>query len=242
MKKIVLSVVTMLSLAACGGTSAPSTGTPGTGNPVTPGPVTTPLPAWLVPTAGAPVGSGGGVSTVYISPNEFEIGLMTLINEVRVSGTVNGQPVPAGSCAAGVKGLQPLRYSGLLAHAARMHTEYMRATLDGGHVERIPSAPQFWGERFSDRVQKSADVLKIKYEQPNGEIVGSSERSAELAVVAYLNSPGHCKLIIRPDYVRFGAGWAGDLSLPDPVNDGSDPQVISSRWLAISSNAVVFDY
>lgn len=241
-KTITLALTLALSLAitACTPPSTPGPVDPGPVNPgpVNPGPVD---PGPLLPQAGAPVGSGTGVSTVYLSPNDFEIGMMTLINEVRVSGTLNGGPVPAGSCAEGVKGLSPLRYSGLMAHAARMHTHYRRETLaPGGHVETLPDAPSFWGAEVWDRVDHSAQVLNIPVQRWGGEIIMSGARSPEISVTAYLQSAGHCKIIMKPSLLTMGAGWEGDLNLPDPTYDEYMANPLS--WNKVSTDTVVFGY
>lgn len=73
-----IALTAALTLSAC----SPSGGTIPPPQPA--------APAYWVPEAGAPVGTGTGFSKVRLTPNAWDLRVLELTNEVRTKGTLNG--------------------------------------------------------------------------------------------------------------------------------------------------------
>lgn len=134
-----------------------------------------------IPPAGAPAGWQGGQATdsasersekvVFTSPNSAEVAMMNAVNEVRRSGTINGQDAVTGTCAApstisggGFARRSQLDYSGVLSFADTKHATYMIKVANEGTSETKTTDPLFYGENPYKRAQRSSmDNRKASY-------------------------------------------------------------------------------
>lgn len=243
MKRFAASLIVLSALlASCGGTT-PTTPTPpnttipepSTPPPPTPTPTPTPEPTpptptpttVFIPAVGATVGSGDGTvtGTVRISPNAEEIELLTLTNELRTKGTVNGQNFTASTCVDGTfkkDTLQPLTFHGLLSYAARKHSTYLSEVGYDGHVELQPESPFFYAATRGDRLNRAyadhgldplgitpGEVLATGYTRPN----------ATATLRDWMSSPSHCKILMWDSTKFMGAGY-----------HYSEPNTAANRW------------
>ncbi|RTR23128.1 CAP domain-containing protein [Deinococcus radiophilus] len=225
MRKILLTLPALL-LASCGvlgGPPAPNPGPAPLPDPVPP--VTTPDPgpqpqpqptAPFIPAAGAAVGTGDGtkLGTVYVSPNAQEVDFMTLLNEVRTKGTVNGVDVRAGTCLAGVEPgtLKPLTYNGVMAYASRKHSTYLGTWGFEGHNELNTAHPNFYGASYADRVTRAYQELADgAFPNAGGEMVaygsGNSNLFAAQTVTGFVHSLPHCQILAQNNIASIGVGY-----------------------------------
>lgn len=227
MRHLIVLTVGALLLASCngGGTVTPPTEqpnppieTPPPSNPNPPTNPTTPTDKPLyVPNAGAAVGSGDGTKegTVYIAPTAEDIQLLTLVNEVRTKGTLNGVDITKGTCVEGsFVPLNPLTYNGLYAFAARKHADYVVFNNTKTHYENDSSSPYFYGITVKDRVQRSylekAGISK-EYEGDNttpygGELLDPAASEIPQTIIDFMHSPNHCKAMMRVGLTDIGTG------------------------------------
>ncbi|MCD0164149.1 CAP domain-containing protein [Deinococcus sp. 12RED42] len=225
MKRFAASLIVLSALlASCGGTT-PTTPTPPNTTipePTTPMPPPTPEPTpptptpttVFIPAVGATVGSGDGTvtGTVRISPNAEEIELLTLINELRTKGTVNGQNFTANTCVDGTfkkDTLQPLTFHGLLSYAARKHSTYLSEVDYDGHMELQTESPFYYGGTVQERFDRAyIDHNLIPPKLKPGEIVGTGmSRSNAVAILRdWMASPGHCAVLMYEQAKHMGAG------------------------------------
>ena len=222
MRRILLTLPVLL-LAACGPTGGPPAPAPNPGPDPVP-PVTTPDPgpqpqpqpqptAPFIPAAGAAVGTGDGtkLGTVYVSPNAQEVEFITLLNEVRTKGTVNGVDVRAGTCLAGVQPgtLKPLTYNGVMAYASRKHSTYMGTWGFEGHDEFNTAHPNFYGQRLGDRLYRAYAELGLGTPGmvSGGEIVTANGNQASQAIDAFLHSLPHCQILAQNNITSIGVGY-----------------------------------
>ena len=221
MRKILLTLPVLL-LASCGPIGGPPAPNPGPAPlpapvpPVTnpdPGPQPQPQPAApFIPAAGAAVGTGDGtkLGTVYVSPNAQEVEFMTLLNEVRTKGTVNGVDVRAGTCLAGVQPgtLKPLTYNGVMAYASRKHSTYLGTWGFEGHDELNTAHPNFYGASYADRVTRAHQELAGGiFPNAGGEIVTANGNQASQAIDAFLHSLPHCQILAQNNIASIGVGY-----------------------------------
>ncbi|NTX99113.1 hypothetical protein BXU09_18360 [Deinococcus sp. LM3] len=244
MKRLAASVILLSALlASCGGTTPttppppttnipePSTPTPTpTPEPVPPTPTPTPPPApttVFIPVAGAAVGSGDGtvIGTVRVSPSTQEVEVMTLANELRTKGTLNGQPAIAKTCAEGTfraNELQPLTYQGLLSYAARKHSTYVAEVSYDGHDELQTDSTFFYGaspRARKDRAYEEFSVPALNFGP--GEIVatGRTRPTADAVLRAWMASAPHCAILMSANAKFMGAGYAY-----------AEPNTAANRW------------
>lgn len=171
-----------------------------------------PKPVFL-PGAGAPVGSGDGTKegAVYVSPSAQEVEVLSLVNEVRTKGTLQGAPATAGTCVDGSFSPRPaLTYNGLFAFAARKHAEYLaNAGYGDGHNETQTGSPYFYGANMTARVQRAySEQAGLSTPFYGSEISTAARNDAQEAVKAWLVSPVHCQVLMRADYKQMGSGMA----------------------------------
>ena len=171
----------------------------------------------FIPAAGAAVGTGDGtkLGTVYVSPNAQEVDFMTLLNEVRTKGTINGTDARAGTCLEGVQPgtLKPLTFNGVMAYASRKHSEYLGSWGYEGHEELNSSHPNFYGATVGDRIRRAYSELRLGAPGmvSGGEMAayGSSNfnLSATQTVTGFLHSPPHCQLLAQNNIASVGVGY-----------------------------------
>lgn len=242
MRKILLTLPVLL-LASCGPIGGPPAPNPGPAPlpapvpPVTnpdPGPQPQPQPtAPFIPAAGAAVGTGDGtrLGTVYVSPNAQEVEFMTLLNEVRTKGTVNGVDVRAGTCLAGVQPgtLKPLTYNGVMAYASRKHSTYMGTWGFEGHEELNSAHPNFYGYDLADRIYRAYAELGLGTPGmvSGGENVTARGNQASQAIDAFLHSPPHCTSISQNDIASVGVGY---VNAPYESGTPTKPTVYDNNW------------
>ncbi|CAM3407592.1 CAP domain-containing protein [Deinococcus saxicola] len=235
---ILLSAVLLLS--GCGGVTPPTdpqigvgtTPAPGTPTPIpTPTPNPTPSsPVLFIPAAGAAVGTGDGTKTgtVYVSPSAEEVQLMKFVNEVRTTGKINGTDATAGSCVAGkFTPLKPLTFNGLFAYAARKHATYLSEVGYEGHTESQTASPFFYGATVRDRLIRAyRELAGLTKTYPQGvdnrmdlggENAAANYSTPEVALREWMQSPGHCANIMRPEHLMMGLGFHDS-----PVNVASN--------------------
>lgn len=231
MRNLLLLTVGALLLASCngGGTVTPpidqpttpiETTPPGNTEPTNPpnnptNPTDKPL---YIPGAGAAVGSGDGTKegTVYIVPTAEDIQLLTLVNEVRTKGTLNGVDITKGTCVDGsFTPLNALTYNGLFAYAARKHAEYVVRNESVTHYEDDSNSPYFYGATVRDRVQRAyleqAGLNKV-YQGDNtttygGELLAPIAGDASETVLDFMHSPNHCRAMMRLGLTDIGTGY-----------------------------------
>lgn len=235
MRNLLLLTVGALLLASCngGGTVTPPTDqnpppieTPPSTNPPTDPPTnpptnpTTPTDKPLyVPGAGAAVGSGDGTKegTIYVIPTAEDIQLLTLVNEIRTKGTLNGVDITKGTCVDGsFTPLNALTYNGLFAYAARKHADYVVFNDTGEHSELNSSSPYFYGTTVRERVQRAyleQAGLNKAYQGDNstpygGELLAPVAPEVPQAILAFMHSPSHCKAMMRVGLTDIGTGYA----------------------------------
>lgn len=240
MKKI-LFILPMLALAACGGGGIGGAIKDGGGSgPTPPTPPAPPAPtAIFIPQAGAAVGSGDGskLGTVYVSPNTQEVALMQFVNEVRTKGTIAGVWALNGTCVDGAftpGTLGELTYNGVLAYAARKHATYNGTYGYEGHDETQPTHPNFYGATMQDRVDRAFAELASGHKVGfgwSGENVGFGYSKAADMMHTWIESPGHCRHIMRPENRTMGMGTFHS-SVPPHYNAESKP-VSPNTWVQL---------
>jgi uncharacterized protein YkwD len=112
--------------------------------------------------------------------------VIQLVNQARSQGRVCGnQRFGAAS---------PLSANASLTRAAQVHTQDMAARRQIGHTGSN-------GSSVGDRARQAG------YEWRRiAENVAAGQRSASAVVQSWLNSPGHCRNIMNPDYREIGVG------------------------------------
>ncbi|CAM3953777.1 CAP domain-containing protein [Deinococcus frigens] len=201
-----------LLLSGCGVT--PPTGSETSTPTPTPKPTPTPASAVLfIPAAGAAVGTGDGTKTgtVYVTPSAEEVQLMKFVNEVRTTGKISGADATAGSCVAGkFTPLKPLTFNGLFAYAARKHATYLSEVGYEAHTESQTASPFFYGATVVDRLVRaykeegtmSMNINAYGY----GANAAANLPTPEAALRAWMQSPGHCANLMRPEHTMMGLG------------------------------------
>jgi len=114
--------------------------------------------------------------------------VLRLVNELRVEGCYCGnERMPPAA---------PLIWNEQLAEAAHKHSEDMRNHKNMSHTGSD-------GSTFYER------VLRTGYDPSAvGENVAQGQRTPEVVVMAWQQSPGHCKNMMRPDFTEIGVGKA----------------------------------
>ncbi|MCD0174366.1 CAP domain-containing protein [Deinococcus sp. 14RED07] len=243
MKRLAASLIVLSALlASCGGTTPttptpPNTTIPEPSTPTPPTPTPTPSPeptpptptptTVFIPVVGATVGSGDGTvtGTVRISPNAEEIELLTLINELRTKGTVNGQNFTANTCVDGTfkkDTLQPLTFHGLLSYAARKHSTYIAEVGYDGHNELQTTSPFFYGGTPRERKDRAYSDFAVPASYLGlGEIVatGRTRPTPEAALRDWMASSPHCSILMNTTLKFMGAGYAY-----------AEPNTAANRW------------
>jgi uncharacterized protein YkwD len=100
----------------------------------------------------------------------------------------------------------PVAWNGRLALAALGHSGNLAEGHYFSHKERDGSDP-------ADRATRAGYAWRLV-----GENIASGNRSAQEAVQAWLDSPGHCANIMNPGFTEMGAAYA-----IDPANEHRTP-------------------
>lgn len=100
-------------------------------------------------------------------------------------------------------GLRPLRASGVLSQAARLHARNMAVHRFFSHTDQRGRGPAERVEIFDS--EGSFDFI--------GENIAAGYSSARLACRGWMNSPGHRANILREGFTSIGTGFARGGSL-----------------------------
>ncbi len=124
---------------------------------------------------------------------DFEWRVLELTNENRARGaTCDGEafgPAPA------------LEMDEVIRVAARLHSQDMGAQDYFEH-------DSLDGRTFADRMREAG----FDGDSPWGENIAAGQPTAERVVQGWMESPGHCRNIMNPDYRVIGIGYAFDES------------------------------
>lgn len=122
---------------------------------------------------------------------QLEEEVLVLVNKARAAGHDCGSQ--------GVfKPTHALKMEPRLRCAARLHSKYMGETKDYGHVTK---AGVNFDKRINDTGYPSATV---------SENIAAGARSAAEVMGLWLDSDGHCRNIMWPDFTEIGIGHATD--------------------------------
>lgn len=91
----------------------------------------------------------------------------------------------------------PLRWNAVLAAASLRHSEDMAANGNAGHVGTDGSGPE-------RRIREAGYRYAIY-----GEVVATGYKTGKDAVQGLFDSPGHCAVMMNPNYTEAGAAMAG---------------------------------
>lgn len=97
----------------------------------------------------------------------------------------------------GKRGIAPLRRSVALDQAARLHARQMRTRRFFDHVDLAGRSP-------ADRVSLFTDA----FGEGVGENIAGGNATAKATCRQWMNSPGHRRNFLDPDYAYLGAGYA----------------------------------
>ena len=128
------------------------------------------------------------------APEAIKKKLVMLVNRVRAAGCACGfRQYPA---------VGPVGWNPVLAKAALSHSRDMA---DNGFV----------GHKGTDGSNVGIRATKAGYKwRAVGENISAGFEAAEQIVSAWLNSPGHCRVIMNPDYSEIGAACYCKTSSP----------------------------
>ena len=111
-------------------------------------------------------------------PSSFEEQVLHLVNLERL-----------------IRGLQPLTLDERLIAASRAHSVHQSEAGSIFHVSPDGTTP-------GDRITATGYVFRAWAEN-----VAAGYSSPETVVLAWMNSPGHCRNILAPRYVHLGVGY-----------------------------------
>jgi len=121
---------------------------------------------------------------------QLELAALQAINARRAAGAVcGGVSMPA---------VLPLASAPKLRCAARYHSQNMVAADFFDHTTP-------WGETYFDRLE----LVDYDYSSA-GEAIGSGFTTAAAMVEGWMNSAGHCTLLMDPSYAELGVGYVAD--------------------------------
>lgn len=184
------------ALAGCGGggggDAAPAAGASASGSDAE-SPTASPAPAPTSSPAPAPASAGAPLSatcTPGVSPAEA----LARLNEIRA------QPRTCGTTA--YAAAPPLQWNAALAEAAEAHSADMAGKRYFSHTGQDGSTP-------ASRAQAAGYPSSFV-----GENISAGSATMEIALADWLQSPGHCANLMRPDYREYGIGCAWDAASP----------------------------
>lgn len=189
-----------------------------------------------LPKAGTPLGTiiGDKNGTVTVVPEQDEITVLEMINEVRATNTVNGKAVSNFACSNARRNLPPLKYSGLASFAAKGHADYLThnaVAFSELHDQLNQQSEYYTGTEMVERFDVSASETALKNTRYKGEIVGAGQATARSVVYGWLNSEGHCKAIFDPEFTHFGARKSENPSNNQSAPDGNNRYNFATAWV-----------
>lgn len=162
-------------------------------------------------------------ATLPATPTGLNAELLTLLNEVRTHGTVQGENVIPGSCADGTfqpGQLAPLTFNPRAAYTAAAHAQYLAQVGYEAHAEYNAAHPAFTGATVQDRWNATQKLFGPQAWTLLGENVAAGQSSAAQVTREWMASPGHCRNIMEPTFTSVGVsgltGGTGDLSAVPP--------------------------
>jgi uncharacterized protein YkwD len=105
------------------------------------------------------------------------------------------------------RGLSPLRLEARLNEAAKLHSADQAARGTIFHIASDGSNP-------GDRIERQGYQFSHW-----GENVAAGFRNPATVIVAWMNSPGHCKNILNPSFTELGVGHVQNLNDPSRYKD-----------------------
>lgn len=114
----------------------------------------------------------------------------------------------------------PLKWSDDLATAAQAHNEDMTTEVFRGHEGSDGSAPH-------ERVGRITDVFLVV-----GETISYFTESDARAVTRWLDSPGHCRVLMNPGLTHVGAHSTRGPRFNDPAREGAYRTAVFGRLRA----------
>lgn len=123
------------------------------------------------------------------------------INEARSSDQTCGEDA--------FEAASPLKWSDDLADAAQAHNEDMTTEVFRGHEGSDGSDPH-------ERVGRITDVFSVV-----GETISYFTESDARAVTRWLDSPAHCRVLMKPDLTHVGAHSTRGPRFNDPEREGA---------------------
>ena len=115
--------------------------------------------------------------------------MLELINDARINGCKCGSKV--------MPAIAPLIWNDQLADAALEHSEAMKVKNFFSHRGKNGSKP-------SERIDAVGYVWKTC-----GENIAKGQMSEHEVMTGWLESPGHCKNIMNPDFTEVGVARSG---------------------------------
>lgn len=154
--------------------------------------------------------STNGSSSEFFSPEAPTI--LNLINEARAEGRSCGEDWYDAA--------PPVLWDSDLSEAATLHTKDMSTHAFRGHEGSDGSLPK-------DRVEE----VKPRHFRAVGEILAYFQESNEQAMESWLESPGHCKILMTQEYTHIGAAVKSGPRFDDPYSEGEYRTVKFGRLL-----------
>jgi uncharacterized protein YkwD len=122
------------------------------------------------------------------TPPNFKEDILALVNQFRSQAqTCGGEAMPA---------VPPLTPGDQLNQAAQLHTEDM---VKNNFFDHTGSNSSSVGDRVSNTGYNWGAV---------GENIAQGSATAQATMDQWINSPGHCKNMMSPDFTQLGVGYA----------------------------------
>lgn len=192
-----------------------------------------------LPEAGTPLGTiiGDKNGTVTVVPEQDEITVLQLVNEVRATNTINGKAVSVFGCNNVRRGLPSLRYSGLASYAAEGHANYLThnaidlSNKNELHDQLNPQSEYYTGRTPGARFVEGRDKTMLESTHENGEIVFGGSEDPITTVKEWLASKGHCEEIFNPRFTHFGAGKSENPDNDQNEQDSTGRYYLETAWV-----------
>lgn len=158
--------------------------------------------------------------------------LLSLINEFRTRGTVDGKEAVRGTCAEGrnvVGTLAPVQRALVLDVPARLHAQYMGEVEYAGFNQTVTTSPLYTGQGPAERRALAEQVLGERFGAGTFQLnVKKADPAA--ALVEWLRQPKQCEVIIG-QWDSIGVGYdAGDPNGTGFDITGTRP-VMRDTWM-----------
>jgi hypothetical protein len=175
--------------------------------------------------------------------NYEERGLTFLAAAVRVDPTTfrkTFSKIGGGTCLDGIPPLHPLFWNERLTSAAKFHANAMAQS--NGKCFQHDTCPgycdQFGGScSWADRIWKFYGAAGI------GEDISKGFGSSLSAIQGFIQSRGHCNILMSQSYKEIGVGFTNahsvlDFGSKDPQNQGNQPIVVGSHLTPMAEKPV----